>query len=421
MYSVGGKIVSVGNKFIENRINTLTYQYKGNWFPQSSYDYQDVNESRGGELIEFRSTTPNSLLLNYGDGTIAVKDFIFSTQLGLYISGATINTDNYPFALPQHTYTDGFTGIRNITFEFTNPQSINRVSFKYVQLFGSLPTDIFLFNNIEYIIYSSALNISFIPDSFNKKLDTYILSSSLINKLNSLPDSIFSTNLRYIDIDSSFNLSNILQSNFFKIDQLKDTLQAFYVADCDIVLFPESLKRCTLITDFRAQRNSITNANVVKYLTELIRLYLGFNNSVDFYPDFSNLNKLRFIIFTGNSLPFDNLVNDWAGLKSLSSILIFNQLVRTNSRFQDFINGFYELCTENGFLDTSSTEAQNTGFPEQFRDISWGDDNDWFTVTNTIQAPSGFSQGVSNGTPANNAEKIYVLVENYGHTVELAP
>jgi len=120
----------------------------------------------------------------------------------------------------------------------------------------------------------------------------------------------------------------------------------------------------------------------------------------------------------------ESLINEiplkWTGLKSLTNFVYFYSVIKTNLLFQTFIENFYTLCTENGFLNPSSTEAQNTGFPEQFRDISWGDGNDWFTVSDTIQAPSGFSSGISNGTPENNAEKIYVLVENYGHSVELA-
>ena len=36
--------------------------------------------------------------------------------------------------------------------------------------------------------------------------------------------------------------------------------------------------------------------------------------------------------------------------------------------------------------------------------------------TGTYQAPSGFEQGVSNGTPASQMEKVYVLTHNYSQT-----
>ena len=62
MYSVGGKIVSVGNKFPEFRINTLTFEVTGDRFPSLT------SSSLGVFFIGFSS--PMSYKINYGDGVV---------------------------------------------------------------------------------------------------------------------------------------------------------------------------------------------------------------------------------------------------------------------------------------------------------------------------------------------------------------
>jgi hypothetical protein len=191
---------------------------------------------------------------------------------------------------------------------------------------------------------------------------------------------------------------------------------------CSINFLPQSLSQCVLLSDLRLLRNPIRNPEVLEDLLNLDRLYIDCDSFENGLFETTLLTKME-TLFLGSMT--EDLINEiplkWTGFKALEDIIGFGNTTRTTPLFQTFIENFYILCTENGFLDPSSTEAQNTGFPEQFRDVSWGAINDWITVSDTIQAPSGFSLGISNGNPANNAEKIYVLVENYGHTVTLAP
>jgi hypothetical protein len=421
IYSVEGRVVKVDDRFFEKKVKSLTYQYQGNLFPQSFYASKpNAGDNNGNEIILFRSTKPNNLIVNYGDGNIATKEFTPSGST--FICGLTINTENHPYAIPQHVYNDGFTGLRNITFEFLDPDYIIEIKFRFVQLFGSLPVDTIYFKNLSDLTYSFTSNIVTVPDSFPEKIQNFRLSTALVNKLNSLPDTLFSTEMQGLNLSASYDLSDNISSNFFKINILKDTLTNLFLQSCLIALLPQSLSECTLLRDLRIIRNPIKNPEVLETLFNLERLYIDCDSFENGLFETNNLTKLRSF---WSQYMTENLINEiplkWTGLKALSNFVIFGRVTRTNPLFQTFIENFYTLCTENGFLDPSSTEAQNTGFPEQFRDISWGDGNDWFTVTNPIQAPSGFSLGISNGIPANNAEKIYVLVENYGHTVELAP
>jgi hypothetical protein len=261
-----------------------------------------------------------------------------------------------------------------------------------------------------------------VPDSFPKKVKTFALEVALQNRLESLPDTLFSTEMQGLNLSSSYDLSDNISSNFFKINILKDTLTNLSLQDCSISVLPQSLSECVLLSDLRLSSNPIKNPEVLESLFNLDRLYIDCGSFENGLFETSSLTKMRALFLDSMT---EDLINEiplkWTGFKALENIIQFRNATRTAPLFQTFIENFYTLCTENGFLDPDSTEAQSTGFPEQFRDISWGDGDDWFTVSDPIQAPNGFSQGLSNGTPTNNAEKIYVLVENYGHTVELAP
>ena len=419
IYSVEGRIVKVDDRFFEKKVKSLTYQYQGNLFPQSYYNIPNAGDSNGNEIILFKSTEPNTLTVNYGDGNSVTKEFTPSGNA--FVCGLTIDTEQHPYAIPQHVYNDGFTGLRNITFEFLEPDYIIEISFRFVQLFGSLPVDTIYFKNLLDLTYRFASNIVTVPDSFPKKIQKFNLSTALVNELNSLPDTLFSTEMQNLNLGGSFNLSNPIDSNFFKINNLSNSITYLSIQSCSISLLPQSLSECTLLRDLRLLRNPIRNPEVLEGLLNLDRLYIDCDSFENGLFETTLLTKME-TLYLGYMT--EDLINEislkWTGFKALRDFVLFFRIVTTNSLFQTFIENFYTLCTENGFLDPSSTEALNTGFPEQFRDISWGDGNDWFTVTNPIQAPSGFSLGISNGTPANNAEKIYVLVENYGHSVELA-
>jgi hypothetical protein len=420
IYSVGGRIVGVDDRFFEKKVKSLTYQYQGNLFPESYYNRPNAGDNNGNEVITFRSTKPNTLTVNYGDGNSVIKEFTPSGST--FICGLTINTENYPYAIPQHVYNDGFEGLRNITFEFLEPDSMIEINFRFVQLFGSLPVDTIYFKNLSDLSYRYTSNIVLVPDSFPNKVKTFNLSNALQNRLESLPDTLFSTEIQDLNLSSSYDLFDNISSNFFKINILKDTLTNLSLQDCSISVLPQSLSECVLLSDLRLSSNPIKNPEILETLFNLDRLYISsgsFENGLFETTLLTGLRSLWVQDMTENSI--NEIPLKWTGLKSLKNFLYFNSVILTNPLFQLFIENFYTLCTENGFLDPDSTEAQSTGFPEQFRDISWGDGNDWFTVEDSIQAPNGFSQGLSNGTPTNNAEKIYVLVENYGHTVELAP
>jgi hypothetical protein len=439
MYSVGGKIVSVGNRFPENKVNTLTFQVKGDQFPDR--DLPDIDDSRNNFFFE--SDSENSVVVNWGDGT--TESFIFGTDTNGFRVGWTSHgraTDDPQNSIAtntligdtiagRHIYTDGNSGLRTITFEFKSLQEILYNAVNFTRLSGSYPIELGFAKKLEEIILIRTRNLTGLPESLKNisNINSVRLANSFTNRLEAIPDGFFNNALVSLNGSGSFDLGkgvdSNLTSNFFKVNQLSQTLKTLNFETCNISTLPEEINQLVILealyigsqryNDFE---NQIINPQVLEPLENLSKLYLSVSTLVTEWWDLSlwvNLSALN--IYDSKmkcSLPFDDLVNVWKDLKSLKKVLPETVLF-TIYNFDDFVDGFYELCTVRGFLDSSSTEAQNTGYPEQFRDVYFGHSS--VNYTGNIQAPSGFSQGISNGTPANQGEKIYVLVNNYGHTI----
>jgi hypothetical protein len=426
MYSVGGKIVGVENKFPEKRVNTLTFQAQGVQFPDYVLDFNNQRNR-----VYFDSSVPNSVTVDWGDGETEIFNFGTDGRGTSYRIGWTSNGQSTPDTditgdtlAGRHVYQDGNSGLRTITFTFNDLSKITSTIFSFTKLYGQFPLEIGNAVNLKKIELGRTKFLTGLPSTLinNKNIEFFIFADAFVNKLSVIPNGIFENNVIDFRGQNVFDLSDRISSNFFKINNLKDTMTDLNFIGCSINLLPESLSQCTLLQDLRIIGNPIRNPEVLESLLNLDRLYVDCDSFENGLFETNNLTKLRSFLSRNltESLIFE-IPLKWTGLKALSNFVGFANVVGTTIIFQAFIENFYTLCTQNGFLDPSSTEAQNTGFPEQFRDISWGAGNDWFTLSDPIQAPNGFSQGVSNGTPANNAEKIYVLVENYGHTVELAP
>jgi hypothetical protein len=403
MYSVGGKIVSVGNKFPEFRINTLTFEVIGDRFPSPS------NSSLYGFVISFSS--PMSYKINYGDGVVDSFNNLTNYSVG------RANPED------AHEYIDGNTSNRFVTFEFEDLTKISGIYIQFVNVTGSFPVEIGFIKKLGTLNLRSTDFDSF-PSSFFdlRNLDTITLRQALSFKFPTIFDGIFLNVLTSLTLESSFDLEDHISSNFFKINQLSETLTFLNIQRCNLTDLPVEIESLKKITYLWALFNNFSKLPTeVLELPELKNLKLGNSpprNVIDTTMlDFNNPNckKIEQLTFRIQNLDFSEISIKWAGLKSLDSMGLFGDMVTTNARFDEFTDQMYDLVIENGFLDTSSTEAQLEEFPEQFRNIVWGASS--LTQTGIIEAPPQFVQGSNNGNPINQGQKIYVLVNNYGHTI----
>jgi Leucine-rich repeat (LRR) protein len=407
MYSVGGKTVSVGNKFPENKVNTLTFQVKGVQFP-------DPSDSLG--QFELRFNSPQTVFINYGDGSnIKYESKTNENLIAIRNNPESADANSYV----PHVYNDENTNLRFITVGFEDLKKLNSISFFFCQLSGVFPIDINSAINLDSLLLQSTNNLEGFPESIaqNKKIRILGLGQAFANRLEKIPDAFFSMSLEVFVIGNAAILTDLISSNFFKINQLKDTLKRFVIRNNFVEKLPDSIQECILLENLDMYQNNFKEfPKQISFLENLKILRMGDTLSLENteIPVLFNEKLEDFDVRFGN-LDFLDIPLSFKNLKSLNVIRAFDQLVINNTRFNEFIDAFYELCTENGFLNSSSTVAQNTGFPEQFRNIVWGASS--LTQTGAVEAPPQFVQGSNNGNPINQGQKIYVLVNNYGHTI----
>jgi hypothetical protein len=403
MYSVGSKIVSVGNKFPEKRVNTLTFEVTGSTFPNFTQSFSSF-------IINF--SNPMSFRINYGDGV--VESF---TNQSLYSIRANQNPGDV------HEYIDGNTSSRFVTFEFESLLNIVSIQISFVSVIGFFPIEVGLIKNLDVLSLRDT-NFDNFPSSFFdlRNLKGLSLDSAFSFQFPAIFDGIFLNPITSLILDTSFNLQNHISSNFFKINQLSETLTFLSVQRCNLTDLPIEIESLKELDDFRSLFNEFTELpKELLQLPKLRRLSIGVQpprqviNTDMLNFDNPNCKKIELLIMRISNLDFSEISIKWAGLKSLETVGGFIQMVSTDLRFDEFTDQMYDLVIQNGFLDTSSTEAQLNEFPEQFRDMVWGASS--LTQTGTIEAPPRFVQGSNNGNPINQGQKIYVLVNNYGHTI----
>lgn len=427
IYSVDGNIIEIDNNVFERKIKTLTYQIKGSWFPQANINgANDTNNYTGNEFLWFVSTQPNSVSINYGDGNTVIKQFELDGSI--YKVGFSFRAvhSSAPWRVPQHTYIDGFTGIRNITFEFESPEYIRDIEFSFILLRGALPIETVYFPNLEKVSHFYAKYIDNIPNSFPPKINYYQIGSSVISPQPQIPDSLFETDISFLSIYGAYDLTDNIASNFFKINQLKDTLTTLDLSSSDITSLPESFAECVNLKSFTCPGNDFNAFPLeLNFIENLETLNIGNSNYTlldTTFPVLDNLKNLKVLYCGFRNIDVTQLHISWKYLYSLSTLGssgLFARLVNTNARFDDFIDSFYTLCTNEGSITNNS--GQFPTYPNRFRNIAWG--NSSLSFTGTKQAPIGYIQGGSgggsanNGTPANQGEKVYVLQNQYGHTI----
>lgn len=409
IYSIDGNLLSMDGSIIQRKVNTLIYQMEGDVFPLSIY-----GTPTGSEEFTFTSSKPNTVTINYGDGVTISKNFELSGNE--YKVGYSRSAIQPNWSIPVHTFLNTTTVLRDISFEFQDPEGLTSVRIGYNRMDGSLPIEIASFPNITEIFYLRIRDIKVVPDKFPKKLVKYTAAEISKIKQPRLPDSLFETSIEEMVISSTYNLGDIIESNFFKINQFKDSLERVLAHDCNMIELPNSFGECTKMTNLFLRNNYFKEIpTVVNNMVKLDYLQLGgvplINTSM---PYWSNLHKLRRLGLQFTNINLADIPQSWSKLYTFNYLESTEVLANTDQRFDQLVDSFYELVTVNGGI---TNDIGNFGgiYPKRFRDIAWGHASRAFTGTK--QAPFGYVQGASNGTPANQGEKVYVLQNQYNHTI----
>lgn len=251
--------------------------------------------------------------------------------------------------------------------------------------------------------------------------------------LQQLPDSLFNCiTLTILDFELSAPSDNRDSWSYFNLDRITKLSKLVSLKFNNVykqTIYPKVLEKLTGLRILRMNLQDIkeldvTNVDTFGSITELgiLRIYCPktqrdsdyFKTLAQCKADISKIQKGYFVYsepLTNDR--FEALPDYFNRMYSLQQI--FNHFsAGTQSRVDSIVDVVYDetikhlmSSQENGHRNlwyylTSTLYGYSTGSPKR--------------PTGTYQAPSGFEQGVSNGTPASQMEKVYVLTHNYSQT-----
>jgi len=273
------------------------------------------------------------------------------------------------------------------------------------------PTNLLAFADLESIVLSQNTGIKNFPTKLKSlvNLKTFSIFEASINIL---PISLLNLGIESLNLVSSIDFSRpYSETNFDRINLLQNTLIHLIV------------RRCT-------EGNNIPET--IAELYKLESLTISFPDSGLLEPKIYNLPNLKTFslpsssgtgptslnnfgfVTTLESLKFISSSNttDLSGLSpcvNLKNIMIRGTSQNTIEKLRTFVDTLYILVTENASIGTGEGS---------FREMTI--DCTSFNGTSPdgiFQAPAGYVQGSSNGTPESLREKIFVIVNQYDSTV----
>lgn len=361
----------------------------------------------GEDSFYFESVVPTSFVSGpiYG---------LSITSNGLYIPGFdnTTNTQIYETVM----FSSQSAGTRVITFVFEDYGEIEELFFDRFNFYGAFPNEIIGAEKLRFLRVSNVNHLTSFPTDLSSLVNLReIRLSNLGLTYDKIPDSFFELDLTIFRAENVFNLADPISSNLFKVSFWKNLeyleLGGSYIND----YFPEDLiENPEKVTNLRLNSNTWSDLpERLALFTNLRVLYWGTivsTEPVEWF-DTSNLKSLSLLIVRGN-VRLDNLANDWEGLVSLETIQNIDTWEGVSADSSTIINSLYELVTnEASILPNGAAEP----YPNRFRNMQYG--RATFIFTGAKVAPDGYIQGVSNGTPTTPGQRIYVLQNQYGHTI----
>jgi hypothetical protein len=348
--------------------------------------------------FRFVSSVSQRLLISWGDGTFE--------QIQLSIG--TIS-----FARDAHEYTDGL-DFHTIVFTFEKPKAITEISTGNFTLGEVIPEDLKKFTSLQKISFILRTGIKSFPEDLSSLtlLTELTVTDAEITKLD---DSLFSLPLTVLNFDNSIDFSETVAGN--SLARLAELvfLESLNFTDTNLTEFPANFINRNLLEALNISGNNpftILPINIPISITSL-NIQDKTNGELTSYQNFDRLVNLESVFLDG----FEN-ENVLIGDELASCVkLKYVEYKRASVGYQigtdAIVNNWFNFMVTRGF--STITGDSSTPFRSMIFYLNEGS-----RLTNrpsgTYQAPTGFDKNVSNGTPANELEIIYCLVENYGHT-----
>ena len=444
----------------DNNLGGVTFLSKYETFPRQRSHGPEyipdpiVNTSDVNDFLLFTSDGPGMANIDWGDGYSEQYSFVGSNDEDHpYILGFKALDINYykdpdldfsqsgwkkadgslwvPY--PYHRYTDGIEK-HTVVFRFTN--KVKAIQCKRFIFYGFPILDV---PELEEINFSSCdfsgdpINADKIGRSTNIKTVKIGDLKGYTSKLKNWPEGFLKiTGIQRFDCNGIFDFSDIDNSNFRKLSVWKN----FEMGNWNGNNIPKFVKEFLQLTKMNnlsigTGRNDWPDFSEVDAINPSLRmlciLHYGGDAATSWKEDLitgKGLQYLRNIEAEYNKgIPVDIFPEYFKEMKSLQ---IFNvaRALDTSIRIDTFVNTIYDYILSWDKITMSSTDSD--GQRNQFYGLSVStyrssQPSESVRPSGTLQAPSGFIQGQSNGTPTTPMEKIYVLTNNYKQVWTLKP
>lgn len=455
----GGTVPLISGKLpsLKQQSNAFTWTTKYRAALKNYYGYapeDSLGTTGSNSYVYFLSDTPNTARVDWGDGTVEELEFTYLDEDYKYgLLFRSMNDEHYNIKT-DGSYSNFFTKADGTTYSGFAP---------HIYSDGNVNTErtvsiIFEADVKSFVVYACTMAKfpTFSCDTLEEIRLEYINLDSLIDDI---PIDIFKyvPNLKILSLDALFSTPiTTIPSSMFTLTKLEEVrmYKNFYMYDIDAC----GIRNISKLKKLKSL--SIGACSLPKYIKEFndlplleslnITSYQNYRDfKVDGSPSFEEVDAINpsirnLILFHSENTNQRKSISDidlsGKGLEYLTAFWMRDLQNITDTKMPDYIlemrslgtisfiltalsqtaadkivNAFYDMVTEWEYSTMGETALD--GKRNQF----YGLTVEWQTSSGqtnampsgTLQAPSEFVQGVSNGNPSTPMEKVYVLVANY--------
>lgn len=413
----GDKIIKYGNSIL-NSGESFVLKSTAKTFPE------EVSANNNGIIIlEF--STPEIVTINYGDGTIInyTASFISAGRYQVYLRKKGANTSATNINL--YTYADGLSLPRVVSFSFDRSKLILIQILLQKLAVGDLLFEITKYPSLKtfnVVQVGSVIGLNLEGSFASSLVETVQINNAFHSTspyYSTIPSSIFLMPLKTLSVGSSGMGNSFASSKFDQIYLLSSTLTNLAIQGTPITdnhfgdgPLPSNFSGLTSLNQFTMlSTNHTVIPSTLNTIPSLTSISMGYSSNLIGWGDLSNLINLTYISVT--SVP--NISTTLPSYLTLLTILKNMQAqacFKTQLRVDTWVDNWYTFITTNAAM-TGANTLQFRGMNHTITNINTGDGT--MSPTGTYQQPTGYVAGSNNGTPANPKEKIWVMVNQYGH------
>lgn len=400
------------NKFngrILNYKSEFEFIFIGSQFPNSGIQSE----------LRMNFTSPVSVKVDFGNGVVNT----YNSILGEFLMS---NPGNIRAAQSSgnYIYPDGLNIERKIKLTISNPDALTYISFQFLAIKEQV-----LF--INFNLYKNLIGLSFIYlggrildiDASFLNLTSFVNYTSFgsfspVSKFyGAIPDVVLAKNtLKSLAIgDAGFNGKTFAQSKLDQVATSFPDLAAFSIYLTNLTdtnggqgALPSNFVNLTKLREFTIDQGSYTKPpDILNYIPALERINIVYSNYLTSFGDLSVMaSRLKLLNFTYQNNLTTTLPVWMSAATSLKGFFMTDSLFGT-TRVNLWVDNWYAFIVASAAISGANTLP--------FRGMTHRISGTNGIPSGTYQQPSGYVAGVSNGTPVSQKEKVWVMVNQYGH------